>query len=132
LKQAHFVILPSESEGWPKILSEGMACGAVPVASDVSAIPQVLKRTKAGFALPRFDVSKFTQAILLSAQNPNEWKKLSLAGARASYLFTYEYYLLALNHMLATTYGSSPMDQSVIQATRVHLESRFGAGSIHL
>ncbi len=49
---AHFVLLPSTcSEGWPKVLSEGMAHGAVPIASAVSAIPDQLRRMGTGAAV---------------------------------------------------------------------------------
>jgi glycosyltransferase involved in cell wall biosynthesis len=50
-QQAHFVVLPSVSEGWPKVLSEAMAFGAVPMAGAVSCIPQVMAQTGAGVAL---------------------------------------------------------------------------------
>ena len=49
---AHFVVLPSTcSEGWPKVLSEGMAHGAVPIASAVSAIPDQLRQIGTGAAV---------------------------------------------------------------------------------
>ena len=41
--QAYLMLFPSESEGWPKVLSEGKAYGVVPVTSDVSSIPQYLR-----------------------------------------------------------------------------------------
>ncbi|GIU78035.1 MAG: glycosyl transferase [Bryobacteraceae bacterium] len=48
-REAHMCLLPSRaSEGWPKVLSEGMAWGAVPVASTVSSIPQYLERFGCG------------------------------------------------------------------------------------
>src|SRR5262249_37246445 len=48
LTQAHLMLFPSDSEGWPKVLSEGMAYGVVPVASDVSSIPQYLRESGTG------------------------------------------------------------------------------------
>jgi len=41
-KSSHFVILPSESEGWPKAIAEGMFWGCVPVATQVSCVPFML------------------------------------------------------------------------------------------
>ena len=38
----HFAILPSESEGWPKAIAEGMFWGCVPVATQVSCVPFML------------------------------------------------------------------------------------------
>jgi hypothetical protein len=36
--QDHFVLLSSPSEDWPKVLTEGMAYGAVPVAKSLAGI----------------------------------------------------------------------------------------------
>src|SRR4029453_15431516 len=52
LGHAHVLLLPSRaSEGWPKVLSEAMAFGAVPVASAVSAVPQTFADTGAGIVV---------------------------------------------------------------------------------
>ncbi|WP_286760423.1 glycosyltransferase family 4 protein [Salegentibacter sp. UBA1130] len=42
-KKAHFVVLLSKSEGWPKALAEGMWYGCIPVATPVSCVPWMLK-----------------------------------------------------------------------------------------
>ena len=42
LKTAHFSILPSKSEGWPKAIAEGMFFGAIPIATSVSCVPFML------------------------------------------------------------------------------------------
>ncbi|OAZ05392.1 glycosyltransferase [Flavobacterium succinicans] len=41
-QNSHFVVLPSQSEGWPKALAEGMFWGCVPVASPISCVPFML------------------------------------------------------------------------------------------
>lgn len=41
-EDSHFAILPSESEGWPKAIAEGMFWGCVPVATKVSCVPFML------------------------------------------------------------------------------------------
>ena len=42
LQHAHFLILLSKSEGWPKVVAEAMFWGAVPIASSVSCVPFML------------------------------------------------------------------------------------------
>jgi glycosyltransferase involved in cell wall biosynthesis len=42
LKKAHFNILPSKSEGWPKAVAEGMFFGCIPVATSVSCVSWML------------------------------------------------------------------------------------------
>lgn len=41
-QKSHFVILPSQSEGWPKAIAEGMFWGCIPVATKVSCVPFML------------------------------------------------------------------------------------------
>ena len=47
----HFVILPSLSEGWPKVVAEGMFWGCLPMASRVSCVPNMLDNGKRGLLL---------------------------------------------------------------------------------
>jgi glycosyltransferase involved in cell wall biosynthesis len=47
----HFVILPSLSEGWPKVVAEGMFWGCLPLASKVSCVPNMLENGKRGILL---------------------------------------------------------------------------------
>ncbi len=42
LKKSHFLILPSKSEGWPKVLAEAMFFGVIPVATKISCVPYML------------------------------------------------------------------------------------------
>ncbi|OOG71469.1 glycosyltransferase [Flavobacterium sp. A45] len=50
-ESSHFVILPSKSEGWPKVLAEGMFWGCVPIATKVSCIPFMFGDDERGILL---------------------------------------------------------------------------------
>lgn len=50
-QKAHFVLLPSQSEGWPKALAEGMFYGCIPIATSVSCVPWMLGYGKRGILL---------------------------------------------------------------------------------
>ena len=41
-KRAHFLVLISKSEGWPKVVAEAMFWGCLPISSHVSCIPYML------------------------------------------------------------------------------------------
>lgn len=41
-KDCHFIVLPSKSEGFPKVISEALNYGCIPVVSNVSAIGQYI------------------------------------------------------------------------------------------
>ncbi len=98
--RAHFFVFPSSaSEGWPKVLSEAMAYGAVLIAGAVSSIPQVLSETGAGLSFPPDDIHAFVQAILDFIDQPERWRAASQAGVAAAPLFTYEHYLEKVKQM---------------------------------
>jgi glycosyltransferase involved in cell wall biosynthesis len=42
-KQSHLVVLPTASEGFPKVISEACGFGCVPIVSNVSAMSQYIK-----------------------------------------------------------------------------------------
>ncbi|MDC8006308.1 glycosyltransferase [Aureisphaera galaxeae] len=41
-KTSDFMVLPSRSEGWPKVVAEAMFWGCIPIASQVSCVPWML------------------------------------------------------------------------------------------
>ncbi|GAA4883727.1 glycosyltransferase [Flaviramulus aquimarinus] len=41
-KGAHFLILPSKSEGWPKAIAEAMFFGTIPISTSISCVPYML------------------------------------------------------------------------------------------
>lgn len=72
-QESHFVLLPSESEGWPKAIAEGMFWGCVPIATPVSCIPFMLDYENRGVLLDMNfinDVIKMTTVL----QNNIEYK----------------------------------------------------------
>ena len=48
LKKTHFLILPSKSEGWPKVIAEAMFFGVIPIATKVSCVPNMLDHGNRG------------------------------------------------------------------------------------
>jgi glycosyltransferase involved in cell wall biosynthesis len=98
---AHIFLLPStSSEGWPKVLGEAMAYGAVPVASDISSIPGNLKYFECGRACPAEDVAAYVKAILEYVHSPQQWALESRRAAAAAEHFTYTSYLSAVKTLL--------------------------------
>src|SRR5690606_14702914 len=70
---AHCMLLPSRSEGWPKVLREAMAFGVVPVASAVGSLPPPLAEIGAGAALPPADVEAFVERLAGYWRDPAAW-----------------------------------------------------------
>lgn len=58
LLNAHFIILPSKSEGWPKAIAEGMFFGAIPISTKISCLPWILDYGKRGILIePNLDTA---------------------------------------------------------------------------
>lgn len=99
---AHILLLPTfASEGWPKVLSEGMAFGVVPVAGAVSSIPYYLRLFGCGRALDPRDISGFADAIESYVRAPASWATESRAALEAAHMFTFDHYLSLVDRLLA-------------------------------
>lgn len=108
--RAHLLLFPSTcSEGWPKVLSEGMAYGVVPVAGRVSSIPQYLERFGTGGAYDPEDLDAFVRAAAWYASHPEVWKEQARQGVAAAASFGYPHYLEAVRRLLHLEAGSVPI-----------------------
>jgi glycosyltransferase involved in cell wall biosynthesis len=74
-QNSHFVILPSESEGWPKALAEGMFWGCVPIATAVSCIPFMLDAGERGILLTN-NLEKDRLQIEALLTNESEYNRM--------------------------------------------------------
>ncbi|RKS45158.1 glycosyltransferase involved in cell wall biosynthesis [Gillisia mitskevichiae] len=55
-KASHFLILASQSEGWPKAIAEAMFFGCIPIATSVSCVPYMLDHGEQGILIePELD-----------------------------------------------------------------------------
>lgn len=102
-EKAHFVLLPSTSEGWPKVLSEGMAYGAIPLAGDVSSIPHYLDRFQVGHAHSAADWPVYVNTLLWYLDHPQIWRQEVENAIQAAVHFTYEVYLESVADLLKLT-----------------------------
>lgn len=100
LMQAHVMLFPSESEGWPKVLSEGMAYGVVPVTSNVGSIPQYLGEAGIGAILEPDDLDGYVAAIMAYKNDPNRWRIESRQAVSAAQRFSYDAYLQNVSRLL--------------------------------
>lgn len=98
---AHFLLLPStSSEGWPKVLSEAMAYGVVPMTSDISSMPQLIESFRTGRVLDAKDRDGFVEAVAEYVSEPERWKMESCNAMEAGRLFAYDRYLAAVRNLL--------------------------------
>lgn len=86
-KSAHFVLLPSRSEGWPKVVAEAMFWGCLPGATPVSCVAYMLDEGERGVILHQ-DVETDSAALCDIFADPARFEAMSQRAARWSRQFT--------------------------------------------
>lgn len=99
-QQAHLMLFPTISEGWPKVISEAMAYGVVPLAGAIGSIPQFLAECGTGQAIDPLNVDGFTYAIMGYVSDPGRWRAESLRASESSQRFTYTSFLADVRRVL--------------------------------
>lgn len=120
-QKAHIMIFPTDSEGWPKVVSEAMAYGIVPLVGSVSSIPQILEETKAGIAIDPYDTHAFAEAALRCIREPEAWTRMSTAGLESAWKFTYETYLMNVSNVFQKVWGVTLASNSTNKSEVTHI-----------
>jgi glycosyltransferase involved in cell wall biosynthesis len=74
------LILPSNSEGFPRVLLEAMAAGLPMVAFDVGGVRDIISKQQLEYLVPGGDLQFFVERTLKLLRNNEERKALSKAG----------------------------------------------------
>ncbi len=83
-QNAQFLLLPSRSEGWPKVVAEAMFWGVIPLVTPISCVPWMLDHGNRGILLSltlEKDVSAFAKALsdpshlIDMAQHAQDWAR---------------------------------------------------------
>lgn len=98
LKKAHFLILPSKSEGWPKVVAEAMFFGAIPISTKVSCVPYMLDEGKRGILIDP-EISLATEKILSYIKN-EDLNKLSQLAVNWSQKYTLDVFESEIKKMI--------------------------------
>ena len=96
---SHLNLLPSDSEGFPKVIAEGANFGCVPVVSAVSAIPQYVNDENGYLWTLGSDFSTFIRQCDFAS---GVVRAKSRRAAELARLFTLEHYWQRLNEDILT------------------------------
>lgn len=100
-KKSHFLLLPSKSEGWPKVVAEAMFWGCIPVVTPISCVPDMLNYGTRGVLLNenlQEDVGQLTNVI-----NDFEiYNTMSSEGQLWSQKYTLDYFENEIKKLLET------------------------------
>jgi len=86
-QESHFIVLPSQSEGWPKVIAEGMFWGCVPLATSVSCVPYMVNFGNRGILLD-IDLKSDVANIQKLISNEETYKMMALNGMEWSRKYT--------------------------------------------
>ena len=98
-QNSHFVILPSDSEGWPKAIAEGMFWGCVPMARAVSCVPFMLDYGKRG-VLVTLDLDNDIRQISECIFDETIYATMSIASEKWSQQFTLNLFEQKINRLM--------------------------------
>ncbi len=96
---SHFVILPSKSEGWPKVVAEGMFWKCIPIASKVSCIPSMLDQGKRGVMLT-MNLNDDVRQISGVIENQEHCQKMAEEAMVWSRKYTLDYFESQIKQLL--------------------------------
>lgn len=98
-QQSHFLLLPSQSEGWPKVVAEAMFWGCVPAVTPVSCVRSMLDQGKRGILLT-LDINHDCQAVEALFGNEEGYQMKREAGIHWSRQFTTTAFEEAIKKMM--------------------------------
>lgn len=98
LQLSHFIVLPSRSEGFPKVLAEAMCFGCIPICSEVGSIGHYVMKNRTGFIMEDITTEGLNNSFKESlSKNDLELRTMAKLGNETSALFTFDHYLNNLN-----------------------------------
>jgi glycosyltransferase involved in cell wall biosynthesis len=98
-QKSHFVVLPSESEGWPKAIAEGMFWGCIPIATPVSCVPFMLDYGKRGILL-EMDIERDCAQIIATLKDNFDFNNKRIAASDWSRGYTLEVFEAGIRGVL--------------------------------
>jgi glycosyltransferase involved in cell wall biosynthesis len=99
-ESSHFLVLPSQSEGWPKAVAEAMFWGCVPLVTPVSCVPSMLNNQSRGLLL-NLQLEQDTQWIIELLLNPLEYVSKAEAAMEWSRQYTLDQFEKEINKLIS-------------------------------
>ena len=93
--KSHLIILPSFSEGFPKVIGEASAYGCVPIVSNVGSISQHINNSN-GILINKISIKNIYYSLMLLNKNRDILRNMSREIFKISNNFTYEFYIRSL------------------------------------
>ena len=79
-RECDALLFPSRLEGFGMVALEAQACGLPVIASNSSALPEVVKNGETGFLCRQDCIEDFVSAARLLAASPERWRAMGVAA----------------------------------------------------
>jgi glycosyltransferase involved in cell wall biosynthesis len=101
MKLSHFLILPSRSEGFPKVVAEASNYGCIPIVSDISSISQIVLHNRNGFLLHLHRLeNRLLSKDLLDILYFNNLHQVAHEAFEVGELFTFQRYATRIKEQI--------------------------------
>lgn len=107
MRQADFMVLASRSEGYPKVIIEALAHGAIPIVSAIGLAEQLTEHGDRGRTFLPDNASEIAEHILALSDDTHEMGRLVRNGRAFSEGLTLESWREHLRRTLETFWGVS-------------------------
>ncbi len=89
MKKAHVFCYPTESEGFPKVVLEALACGLPVITTRVSVLPQLIGKD-CGIILDKPTAEHLADAVKTICADPEEYRQMSENAIAAAQKYSLE------------------------------------------
>jgi len=103
-RDSHFLLLPSKSEGWPKVVAEAMFWGCVPIASAVSCVPTMLDNGTRGVVLT-MSIDKDSEQLKRFIDDEEKYRIVAEKGMQWSRNYTLDSFEAEIKRLLTVEKG---------------------------
>jgi len=101
-QKSHFLVLPSKSEGWPKVIAEAMFWGCLPIATPVSCVNNMLDFGNRGIILS-IDLEKDYNSIFEILNNDEVYIRRVQEALNWSRKFTLDFFESEIEKLIKKT-----------------------------
>ncbi|MBF0695078.1 MAG: glycosyltransferase family 4 protein [Flavobacterium sp.] len=98
-QQSHFLILPSKSEGWPKVVAESMFWASVPISTSISCVPFMIGNGSRGMLL-NLSEDDDSQQILDLINDPEKYEAMAYEAMSWSRNYTMDFFELEIKRLI--------------------------------
>ena len=99
LQNAHFLLLPSKSEGWPKVVAEAMFWGCLPIVTKISCVPYMLNKGERGILITP-DLTEAVDSIVKYLNDANKYNVACRDAMKWSRKYTLDKFQSEIKNLL--------------------------------